>query len=150
MTTRTRPQTLLERKTLDEARPIGAAILSGVAFIISIATTVACVIDVRDIARPDVSIVYAVLIGFIIAIGLTVAQILTSDVTTIGYLIALAPDAIMTALQLREWLLTPLFNAVMPGGGGIAMSWLVGLMIGIISAYIPERLIFGKRKLITV
>ncbi|KPL90003.1 hypothetical protein [Herpetosiphon geysericola] len=146
----TRSQTLLGRKTLDEARPIGAAILSGVAFIISIATTVACVIDVRDIARPDVSIIYAVLIGFIIAIGLTAAQILTSDVTTIGYLIALAPDAIMTALQLREWLLTPLFNAIMPGSSGVAISWLVGLVVGIISAYIPERLIFGKRKLIKV
>jgi ABC-type xylose transport system permease subunit len=42
--------------------------------------------------------------------------------------------------------LTPLFNAVMPGISGVATSWLVALIVGLVSAYIPERMIFGRRK----
>lgn len=142
----TRSQTLLDRKTLEEARPLGAAILSVFALANSMVTTVACAIDIRDIARPDLHVLWALVIGLVVACGLTAAQVLTSDVTTIGYLIALAPDAIMTAVQWREWLLTPLFNAVMPGMSGVATSWLVALIVGLVSAYIPERMIFGRRK----
>lgn len=145
VTTRT-PQTLLGRKTLDEARPWGQALLSVAALANSLITTVACAVDARNLARPDFNIGVTIVIGVILAFSLTVAQVLTSDVSTLGYLIALTPDALMTAIQWREWFLVPLFNALMPGLGGVAMAWTVAILIGLVSAYIPERMIFGKRR----
>jgi len=85
-------------------------------------------------------------IGALVAGLLTFAQIYTAGRSTWGYRLCLLPDALTTGFQWCWWILVPIFTVLLPHPAlAIGLAVAVSIPIGIYSARLPERMVFGKR-----
>jgi hypothetical protein len=154
-------QTLIPRKTLDDTTPMAKAALAILCWANSIGTSALtgaqiqiAVLRHNHPGMPTGFPVTGVIIGSAFQLILTFAQVYTAERSPTGYKVALTPDALMTAFQWGQWLLYPvliaLLSLVLPSiialgiaiAGAIVGSWVVGVW----SAKLPERLVFGPRR----
>ena len=138
--------TLLDPRLIDRTLPAAKAIAAALGWVNSVATTVLTARDVQTFITDRPATTISILAGFAFAALLTFGQIYTSGRYRKTYAVFLFPDALMTSLQWGKWLLLPLFIKLIPIWWiAIVVASIVGGIIGIISARIPERLTFGVR-----
>jgi hypothetical protein len=154
-------QTLIPRKTLDDTTPMAKAALAILCWANSIGTSALtgaqiqlAVLRHNHPGMPTGWPAAGVIIGAAFQLILTFAQVYTAERSPTGYKVALAPDALMTAFQWGQWLLYPvliaLLSLILPPivalgiavAGAIVGSWVIGVW----SAKLPERLVFGPRR----
>lgn len=140
---RRRDQHLLDRAVVRRTRPVAKALLAALAWANSGVTMVLCImwLETQLTAAPATWISYVV--GLLLTILLTIAQVYTKDAHIGGYAVALLPDVATTSVQHARWTIDVgiiLFGPVIGFYGGAAAA----LLIGWYSARLPERLIFGQ------
>lgn len=89
-----------------------------------------------------------VLLGVLLSIGCTVGQVFTIDRHTMAYRVFLAPDVATTAWQWWYWMFEPL-SRIVPEDlrrWVVPILLLIPFMIGVFSAKLPERIVFGPRR----
>jgi len=143
---KTKERVLIARKNIDDTLPHAKAIASAIGWINSLITTVFTTMQVESYITQAPSTWIAVLAGFGLAALLTFGQIYTSGRNRTAYAIMLFPDALMTSLQWCNWFLLPLWLRLLPTNWTLAVTIaaIIGGIIGIISARLPEHLTFGK------
>jgi hypothetical protein len=72
-----------------------------------------------------------------------VAQVFTKDASAGGYLVALFPDVLTTAVQHQRWLV-PVLRVLLGEAAGLLSGLALAALIGWYSARLPERLLFGR------
>lgn len=146
-------QALIERATLDRTLPTAKAVLAALGWGNSAITTMTTGAQIQLLLwhakHPGVAAPLpwmGIGIGALVAGLLTFAQIYTAGRSTWGYRLCLLPDALTTSFQWCWWILVPIFTVLLPNRAlAIALAVAVSLPIGIYSAQLPERMVFGKR-----
>ncbi len=152
---------LLSRDILDTTLPRAKATLAVACWVNSITTSVVTGAQVQLIVHYYQSPALAAplpwvggLLGFLFQLILTFGQIYTAGRSVWGYRLCLAPDAGMTALQWGQWIVYPVLIALLslvlgaPAALWIALAatGIITWYIGVYSAKLPERLVFGQRR----
>jgi len=152
---------LLSRDILDTTLHRAKAGLALACWINSIATSVITGAQVQMVVHYHQTPALAApqpwvgaLAGFLFQVLLTFGQIYAAERSVWGYRLCLAPDAGMTAFQWGQWIVYPVLIALLSlilaptpalwlalAGTGI-ITW----YIGVYSAKLPERLVFGQRR----
>jgi hypothetical protein len=144
---------LIERDTLDRTLPTAKAVLAALGWGNSAITTMTTGAQLQQLMwranHPDVESPLPWMgagIGALVAGLLTFAQIYTSGRSAWGYRLCLLPDALTTGFQWCWWILVPIFSVLLPNQAlAILLAVVVSIPIGIYSARLPERMVFGKR-----
>lgn len=152
---------LIGRESLDRTTPTAKAAAAVLGWANSIGTTVLTGIQIQNAVHrhynPGVDAPFplaGILAGFALQALLTFGQIYTAERSVWGYRLCLAPDAALTAWQWGRWLLYPVFIALLslvlsPTWAMIAaltVSSVIAWIIGVYSAKLPERMVFGQRR----
>lgn len=138
---------LIDRKSIDKSVPVAKAIASAACWVNSGITTVLTVADIQVFITDRPSNWIAWVSGLTIAVALTFGQIYTSGRHRKGYFFCLFPDACMTAMQWCSFLLLPLCLKLFPAWVlAVIVAALIGGIIGIVSARLPEQLTIGIRE----
>ena len=144
---------LIERETLDRTLPTAKAVLAALGWGNSAITTMTTGAQLQlllwHVNNPGVAGPLpwmGVGIGALVAGLLTFAQIYTAGRSRWGYRLCLLPDALTTGFQWCWWILVPIFTVLLPHPAlAIGLAVAVSIPIGIYSARLPERMVFGKR-----
>ena len=155
--------TILNRRALDVSLPTAKGIGSVLGWGNSVGTGGATGWQIQNIVwlyyHPGQSLDAApvpwvgALIGVVLQILCSFAQIYTAGRSKWGYMLALAPDVLTTTYQWVRWLLYPWLVAVVAFIIGpesahwitMLMSCIIGLTVGYYSARLPEYWVFGPR-----
>ncbi len=136
---------LIHRHNIDDTLPWAKGAASLLGWINSAATTTLTAADIQVFTTRQPATWAAWVLGFGVAVVLTLGQIYTAKRTRAGYAICLFPDALMTSYQWCSWALLPFFLRLLGVWWlAVVVAALIGGVIGIVSARLPERLTFGK------
>jgi hypothetical protein len=133
---------LLDRSVIPRARPAAKAVLALVLWANSAVTSILCAAWI-EAQLTGASTPLSWIIGVTLTVLLSVAQVFTKDASAGGYLVALFPDVLTTAVQHQRWLVPVL--RVLLGEVGFWLALIVAAIIGWYSARLPERLLFSRR-----
>lgn len=144
---------LIERDTLDRTLPTAKAVLAALGWGNSAITMMTTGAQIQLLLwranHPGIESPLpwmGVGIGALVAGLLTFAQIYTAGRSAWGYRLCLLPDALTTGFQWCWWILVPIFSVLLPNRAlAILLAVAVSVPIGIYSARLPERMVFGKR-----
>lgn len=154
-------QVLIKREALDKSTPTAKAVLAVLCWMNSIGTTALTGIQIQRAVHQHYSPGTAapfpwagILAGFLFQLLLTFGQIYTAERSAWGYRLCLAPDAALTAWQWGQLALYPvtiaLLSLVLPATPALllalTLSATAAWMIGVYSAKLPERMVFGQRR----
>lgn len=154
-------RSLRSRDSLDRLLPYAKAVLAALCWVNSFgASGVTCAQVELAVWHHQYGAALAPLpwrgfvIGLLVQVLLTAVQIWTAERAPRVYLLTLVPDAGMTTYQWWQWLLWPvaiaLTTLVLPAQqawwASVAMCLVLGWIIGVYSAKLPEVLVFGQRR----
>jgi len=152
---------LIKREALDKTTPTAKAAAAVLGWMNSVGTTALTGIQIEYAVRRYYAPAEAapfpltgILTGFLFQVILTFGQIYTAERSKWGYRLCLAPDALLTAWQWANLALYPvliaLFSLVLPMtwamAAAIFLASVIAWTIGVYSAQLPERMVFGKRR----
>jgi hypothetical protein len=136
---------LIPRHNIDDTLPWAKGAASLLCWVNSGVTTILTTADIQVFTTRQPSTWAAWVGGFAVALVLTGGQVYTAKRTRVGYSLLLFPDALMTSYQWCSWWLLPFFLRLLGSWPLAALAAaIVGGIIGIVSARLPERLTFGK------
>lgn len=136
---------LIPRRNIDDTLPWAKGAASLLCWANSAVTTMLTAADIQVFTTRQPATWAAWVVGFMVAGVLTLGQIYTAKRTRAGYAVVLFPDALMTSYQWATIALLPFFLRLLGAWWlAVLVAALVGGVIGIISARLPERLTFGK------
>lgn len=137
---------LIDKKNLDDTLPHAKALAAALGWLNSIVTTMFTAAQIQTFITDHPASWIAWAAGFVAAALITFGQIYTSGRNRVGYAVLLFPDALMTSVQWCQWVLLPLMLKLLPHAWALAViiAAIIGGIIGIVSARLPERLTFGK------
>jgi hypothetical protein len=161
--TRVRPadRVLVDRTVLDKTTPRAKAGLALLCWANSITTSMATGAQLQLVVfhhqNPGIDApmpMIGILAGFALQALLTFGQVYTAERSRTWYRVCLTPDAAMTAFQWAQWIFYPiaiaLLSLVLSGQvalfGALAIAGLAAWAVGVYSAQLPERMIFGQRR----
>ncbi len=130
----------INRRMIDWFTPIFWFVLAALAFALttySTATQTGTIIDIMKIAISPAS---KLAIGAVVALLITLGEVVTSERRL--YFVFLIPDVAFTLW----WSWPGLYNASTAIGAGAIGAAVVGIALGVVSAWLPERVVFGNRR----
>ena len=130
----------VDRRQMDKLRPAFYLVLAGAFFALSVISTVAQVGYILELGGLDLRPWQAITAGAVVAALITAGELLTGE--GLIYFCFLIPDVALTVW----WLWPVLLNwseAAGTAGWGAAVG---GMALGILSAWIPERVVLGARR----
>jgi putative flippase GtrA len=130
----------VDRQDVDHTRPYFLLALAVFFFALSSVGTVLQVGIILALFGAKVGIVTSALVGIGVAVLISAGEVYSSE--SPWYLCFLIPDVALTVWWLAPACVTFAANVGIPGWATFAG----GACLGIISAYLPERVIFGQRR----
>jgi hypothetical protein len=130
----------VDRRQMDKLRPAFYLILAGAFFALSVISTVAQVGKILALGGLELQPWQAIVAGAVVAALITAGELMTGE--GLIYFCFLIPDVALTVW----WLWPVLLNwseAAGAAGWGAAVG---GMALGILSAWIPERVVLGARR----
>lgn len=152
---------LVDRKVLDQTTPKAKATLALLCWANSVTTSMVTGAQLQLIVfrhqHPGIEAptpILGLLGGFALQVLLTFGQVYTAERSRAWYRACLTPDAAITALQWAQWIFYPvaiaLLSLVLSGKAALfaalTVAGLAAWIVGVYSAQLPERMIFGQRR----
>jgi hypothetical protein len=157
----TAEQVLIPRETLDKTTPTAKAVLAILCWANSIGTTALTGMQIQNAVHnhyhPGTTApipIAGIVAGFVLQVILTAGQAYTAERSVWGYRICLAPDAALTAWQWGRFIMYPIsiallslvLSATWAMVASLIIASIVSWMVGVYSAKLPERMVFGQRR----
>ena len=131
---------VIDRRELDLLRPYFFYVLAFGAFLVSATSTVmqtALILQLMNLVLAPL-VLYA--IGAAVALIITLGELMTNE--SWWYMAFLGPDIALTV-----WWVAPAFEAfVLNIGAPVWLAYGTAACIGVVSAYLPERVLLGARR----
>ncbi len=130
----------VNRRMIDSFSPIFWFFLAALAFALTTYSTATQTGGLIDSMKISISPANKLAIGAAVALLITLGEVVTSERRL--YFIFLVPDVAFTLW----WCWPGLYNLSVALGTGAIGAAIVGSTIGVISAWLPERVVFGNRR----
>jgi hypothetical protein len=130
----------LDRRQIDRTKPYFFLLVAAIFFGISVYSTVMQTGVIMKIGGLQLIWWQAMIVGLIVAAIITYGEFTTSESWV--YFAFLAPDVGLTVW----WSWEPLLKWSMAAGAGIQGAIIGGIFLGILSAWLPERIVIGQRR----
>lgn len=152
---------LVDRTVLDQTTPKAKAGLALLCWANSVTTSMATGAQLQLVVfrhqNPGIEAptpILGILAGFALQALLTFGQVYTAERSRRWYWVCLTPDAAMTAFQWAQWIFYPIAIALLSLAlsgtaalfSALAVAGLSAWIVGVYSAQLPERMIFGQRR----
>lgn len=130
----------IDRRRMDDLRPWFYMLLAGAFFALSVISTVAQVGRILELGGLTLASWQTLTVGATVAALITAGELMTGE--GVIYFCFLIPDVALTVW----WLWPVLRNWSEAAGAGQWGAAIGGMALGILSAWIPERVILGARR----
>lgn len=130
----------IDRRRLDALRPSFYLLLAGAFFALSVISTVAQVGRILELGGLSMVGWQMITAGLVIAGIITAGELLTGE--GMVYFCFLIPDVTLTVW----WMWPALLRWSIALGAGPLGAAIAGIALGILTAWIPERVIIGRRR----
>ena len=131
---------VIDRREIDPLRPYFFYLLAFLAFLLSATSTIIQTSIILRLMNLNLPFVVMYAIGALVAIVITIGELMTNE--SWWYFAFLGPDVALTI-----WWVAPAFLAFTTNiGAPVWSAYLAAACAGIISAYLPERVLLGARR----
>lgn len=130
----------VDRRQIDRTKPAYFLLVAAIFFGVSLFSTVAQVGVILKIGGVQLVWWQMILVGFTVAAIITYGEFATSESWV--YFAFLIPDVALTVWWSWEYLL----RWSMAAGAGAWGAVIGGTVLGILSAWLPERIVIGQRR----
>lgn len=130
----------INRSAMDDVKPWFFLLVAAAFFILSLISTVSQVDVILRVGGIELGRWEAIGAGLLVAAIITAGELMTGE--SLVYFCFLIPDVVLTVW----WMWPALLRWSVALGAGTLGAALAGIAVGILTAWIPERVILGRRR----